>query len=177
VRQLTRRRTPATRIRSRITTLSIVPDARDGDPPVLVRRRARASPRSVGADEEPRLAIPPSITQIWSAFTPGTQSSTTPRVLFGSSGLCVRSRREGVVPEELPTESWADEGHIARVEYRDLPPPIVLNHTPTALRTPVNLAGAVNQGYLYRSSATFARALHDTFRDRWPLECCPQVLK
>ena len=38
---------------------------------------------------------------------------------------------------------------------------------------PFTVAGGVNQGYLYSLSPGFARTLHDTFRDRWPVEWLP----
>jgi 5-methylcytosine-specific restriction protein B len=77
-------------------------------------------------------------------------------------------------PTELPTE-WGDEGYLARVEYNDLPAPIPLAEVParTPDAGPFNRSGAVNQGYLYPLSATFARSLYDTFADRWPIAWMP----
>jgi hypothetical protein len=78
-------------------------------------------------------------------------------------------------PSELPAEPWAKEGFLARVEYHDLFQPIPLAEVPdrTTDAGPFNRAGAVNQGYLYPLSPSFAASLHRTFRDRWPVDWLP----
>ena len=73
----------------------------------------------------------------------------------------------GVRPADVPDTGWGEEGHLVRVDYRDLETPIPLTEIPLVWRQqergPFQSGGAVNQGYCYALSDEFVAKMADRF--------------
>jgi hypothetical protein len=91
------------------------------------------------------------------------------------------SPRHAIKPAELPTDSWEQDGHLARVStYQELEPPIRRVDIPSEWRTeetggPFTQDGNVKQGYLFPLSVEFVRKLASRFLQLGTIPGVPKV--
>jgi hypothetical protein len=83
----------------------------------------------VWAPTKTKAEHPFDIRQMRAASARGRNRSLRRRFYSGRRNFAREADAEAP-SEELPTESWADEGHLARVEYHDLKAPILLSDVP-----------------------------------------------
>ena len=84
-------------------------------------------------------------------------------------GIVAAAAQPSPMPPELPN-MWDRDGRLVRVDYSDLPHPILADEIPIdrriAERGPFASTGRVNQGYLYPLSTSLGEWLLEHFRDR-----------
>jgi MoxR-like ATPase len=85
-------------------------------------------------------------------------------------GRVIAAPEEAARPADL-SETWGDEGYLARVDFTDIDPLIALQQIPVGWRIgeeAFTSSGGPNQGYLYEVSKLFAQRLVGQFRESFP---------